>query len=86
LESIKEVILWQVGNVEIADICSKRILPLKSVRPAKKNENSSTTPVIHRTVKLKALTSEYNSEGRFKQPGITALKSQDNFLVPMKAP
>jgi len=62
LESIKEVIIWQVGNVEIADIRSKRIPPLKSVRPAKKNASFSTTPVIPRTANLKALTSEYDSK------------------------
>jgi hypothetical protein len=63
LESIKEVIIWQVGNVEIADIRSKLIPPLTSVHPAKKNASSSTTPVIPRTANLKALTNEYDSEG-----------------------
>ena len=56
------MIIWQVGNVEIADIRSKRIPPLKSVRPAKKNASFSTTPVIPRTANLKALTSEYDSK------------------------
>jgi hypothetical protein len=82
LESIKEVIIWQVGNVEIADIRSKRIPPLKSVRPAKKNANSLTTPVIPRTANLKALTNEYDFKGGFKWPRITAVKSQENYLVP----
>jgi hypothetical protein len=63
LESIKEVITWQAGNVEIADICSKLIPPLNGVHPAKKNASSSTTPVIPRTAKPKALTNEYDSEG-----------------------
>jgi hypothetical protein len=60
LESIKEVIIWQVGNVEIADIRSKRIPPRIGVHPAKKNASFSTTPVIPRTANLKALTSEYD--------------------------
>jgi len=79
LESIKEVIIWQVGNVEIADIRWKLIPPLTSVHPVKKNANSSTTPVIPRTANLKALTNEYDSEGGFKWPRITAVKSQENY-------
>jgi hypothetical protein len=68
MESVKEVIIWQVGNVEIADIRWKLIPPLSVVHPAKKNANFSTTLVIHRTAKLKALTNEYDSEGGFKRP------------------
>jgi len=81
VESIKEVITWRVGNVEIADIRWKRIPPLNSVHPAKKNASSSTTPVIPRTANLKALTNEYDSEGGFKWPRITAVKSQENYKV-----
>jgi hypothetical protein len=81
LESIKEVIIWQVGNVGIADIRWKLIPPLNSVHPAKKNANSSTTPVIPRTADLKALTNEYDSERGFKWPRITAVKAQENYKV-----
>jgi len=85
LESIKEVIIWQVGNVGIADIRLKRIPPPIGVHPAKKNASFSTTPVILRTADLKALTSEYDSEGGFKWPRITAVKSQENYLVPRES-
>jgi len=53
LESIKEVIIWQVGNVQIEDIRWKLIHHLTSVHPAKKNVTLSTIPVIHRIVSLK---------------------------------
>jgi len=65
VESIKEVIIWQVGNVEIADIRWKLIPHLTGVHPAKKNASSSTTPVIRLTANLKALTSEYDNIIKF---------------------
>ena len=75
------MIIWQVGNVEIADIRWKLMHHLTDVHPAKKNASSSTTPVIPLTVNLKALTSEYDSEGGFKWSRITAVKSQENYKV-----
>jgi hypothetical protein len=53
MESIKEVIVWRVGNVGIADIRWKLMHHLTGVHPAKKNANFSTIPVIRRIVKLK---------------------------------
>jgi hypothetical protein len=59
MESIKEVILWQAGNVEIADICWKLIHHLTGVHLVKKNVNLLTIPVIRRIVRLKAWINEY---------------------------
>jgi len=53
VESIKEVIIWQVGNVEIADIRWKLIPHLTGVHPAKKNASFLIIPVIRRIVRLK---------------------------------
>jgi len=53
MESIKEVIVWRVGNVEIADIHWKLMYHLTGVHPVKKNANFLTIPVIHRIVRLK---------------------------------
>jgi hypothetical protein len=60
MESIKEVIVWRVGNVEIADTRWKLIHHLTGVRPAKKNVNLLTIPVIRRIVRLKESIKEYN--------------------------
>jgi hypothetical protein len=51
VESIKEVIIWRVGNVGIADIRWKLIHHLTGVHPAKKNASFLTIPVIHRIVR-----------------------------------
>jgi hypothetical protein len=61
MESIKEVIVWRVGNVEIADIHWKLMLHLNGVHPAKKNANFLTIPVIRRIVRLKESTNGYKS-------------------------
>jgi hypothetical protein len=53
MESIKEVIVWRVGNAGIADIHWKLMHHLTGVHPAKKNANFLTIPVIRRIVRLK---------------------------------
>jgi hypothetical protein len=59
MEGIKEVIVWRVGNVEIADIHWKLMHHLTGVHPAKKNANFLTIPVIHRIVRLKESINGY---------------------------
>jgi hypothetical protein len=76
VESIKEVITWRVGNVEIADIRWKLIHHLTGVHPAKKNANFLTIPVIHRIVRLKESIKEYKK--REKWPRTRAVKSPRN--------
>jgi len=67
----KMIKLAEIGNAEREDTgCGILYGVLLSVHPAKKNANFSTTLVIHRTAKLKALTNEYDSEGGFKRPGL----------------
>jgi len=73
VESIKEVIIWQVGNVEIADIRWKLIPHLTGVHPAKKNASFLIIPVILRTVRL--TESIKGSKKREKWPRTTAVKS-----------
>jgi hypothetical protein len=60
MEGIKEVIVWRVGNVEIADIRWKLMHHLTGVHPAKKNANLLTIPVIRRIVRLKESIKGYN--------------------------
>jgi hypothetical protein len=60
MEGIKEVIVWRVGNVEIADIRWNLIHHLIGVHPAKKNANFLTILVIRRIVRLKESIKEYN--------------------------
>jgi hypothetical protein len=59
MESVKEVIVWRVGNVEIADIHWNLMHHLTGVHPAKKNANFLTIPVIHRIVRLKESINGY---------------------------
>jgi len=59
MESIEEVIVWRVGNVEIADIHWKLMHHLTGVHPVKKNANFLTIPVIHRIVRLKESINGY---------------------------
>ncbi|RZB31241.1 MAG: superoxide reductase [Desulfobacteraceae bacterium Eth-SRB2] len=61
-ESIKEVIIWQIGNLQIEDIRWKLMHYLTSVHPAKKNASSSTTPVIRLAANLKASIKGYKGE------------------------
>jgi len=62
LASIKEVIILQVGNVQIEDIRWKLIDHLASVYPAKKNVILSTIPIIHRIVSLKESIKGYKEK------------------------
>jgi hypothetical protein len=59
MEGVKEVIVWRVGNVEIADIHWKLMRHLTGVHPAKKNANFLTIPVILRIVRLKESINGY---------------------------
>jgi hypothetical protein len=58
LESIKEVIIWQVGNVEIADIRWKLIHHLTGVHPVKRNVSFWIPPVIPLIARREVLTNE----------------------------
>jgi hypothetical protein len=67
MESIKEVIVCRVGNVEIADIHWKLMYPLTGVHPVKKNASFLTLPVIRRIVRLKESIKGYkNGEQWFR--------------------
>jgi hypothetical protein len=77
MEGIKEVIVWRVGNVEIADIRWKLMHHLTSVRPAKKNVNLLTIPVIRRIVRLKESIKGYKK--REKCFRTTAVKLPRNW-------
>jgi hypothetical protein len=77
MEGIKEVIVWRVGNVEIADIRWKLMHHLTGVHPAKKNANLLTIPVIRRIVRLKESIKGYKK--REKCFRTTAVKLPRNW-------
>jgi hypothetical protein len=59
------VIVWQVGNVETADIRWKPMHHLSGVHPAKKNASFLTIPVIRRIVRLKESTDGYKKREKW---------------------
>jgi hypothetical protein len=65
MESIKEVIVWRVGNVGIADIRWKLMHHLTGVHRAKKNANFLTIPVIRRIVRLKESIKGYKKRKKW---------------------
>jgi hypothetical protein len=81
MESIKEVIVWRVGNVGIADIRWKLMHHLTGVHPAKKNANFLTIPVIRRIVRLKESIKGYKKREKWFRTTVVKLPRNWNSIA-----